>query len=335
MGNIYVYEQGSVITIKENRLIITKVSKKIETIPIELIDGVMIFGNIQVSTQSIHKLLSKGINITYLSKRGYNFGRLENINKVNIERQRLQFRQSEDMFYSLEISKEFIKGKIKNQRTVLLRANKYLQNEEIKENIKIMKRYIVKIEYVEDIESLMGMEGFCAKIYFDSVNYILNEEYRFKKRSKRLPKDPFNSIISFGYALLYNEVFNIIGSKGLSPYVGFLHKDRNKHAALCSDIMEEFRPILVDTLAIYLLNNDKITKENFIFNIKNNSVLLNKDGASKIVKEFEKRILQKVSYVKEVNYKMNFREIIEYQILLLIKSMIENNPKIYKAVLIR
>lgn len=335
MGNIYVYEQGSVITIKENRLIITKVSKKIETIPIELIDGVMIFGNIQVSTQSIHKLLSKGINITYLSKRGYNFGRLENINKVNIERQRLQFRQSEDMFYSLEISKEFIKGKIKNQRTVLLRANKYLQNEEIKENIKIMKRYIVKIEYVEDIESLMGMEGFCAKIYFDSVNYILNEEYRFKKRSKRPPKDPFNSIISFGYALLYNEVFNIIGSKGLSPYVGFLHKDRNKHAALCSDIMEEFRPILVDTLAIYLLNNDKITKEDFIFNIKNNSVLLNKDGASKIVKEFEKRILQKVSYVKEVNYKMNFREIIEYQILLLIKSMIENNPKIYKAVLIR
>ena len=335
MGNIYVYEQGSVITIKENRLIITKVSKKIETIPIELIDGVMIFGNIQVSTQSIHKLLSKGINITYLSKRGYNFGRLENTNKVNIERQRLQFRQSEDMFYSLEISKEFIKGKIKNQRTVLLRANKYLQNEEIKENIKIMKRYIVKIEYVEDIESLMGMEGFCAKIYFDSVNYILNEEYRFKKRSKRPPKDPFNSIISFGYALLHNEVFNIIGSKGLSPYVGFLHKDRNKHAALCSDIMEEFRPILVDTLAIYLLNNDKITKEDFIFNIKNNSVLLNKDGASKIVKEFEKRILQKVSYVKEVNYKMNFREIIEYQSLLLIKSMIENNPKIYKAVLIR
>lgn len=181
----------------------------------------------------------------------------------------------------------------------------------------------------------MGMEGFCAKIYFDSVNYILNEEYRFKKRSKRPPKDPFNSIISFGYALLYNEVFNIIGSKGLSPYVGFLHKDRNKHAALCSDIMEEFRPILVDTLAIYLLNNDKITKEDFIFNIKNNSVLLNKDGASKIVKEFEKRILQKVSYVKEVNYKMNFREIIEYQILLLVKSMIENNPKIYKAVLIR
>lgn len=335
MGNIYVYEQGSVITIKENRLIITKVSKKIETIPIELIDGVMIFGNIQVSTQSIHKLLSKGINITYLSKKGYNFGRLENTNKVNIERQRLQFRQSEDMFYSLEISKEFIKGKIKNQRTVLLRANKYLQNEEIKENIKIMKRYIVKIEYVEDIESLMGMEGFCAKIYFDSVNYILNEEYRFKKRSKRPPKDPFNSIISFGYALLYNEVFNIIGSKGLSPYVGFLHKDRNKHAALCSDIMEEFRPILVDTLAIYLLNNDKITKEDFIFNIKNNSVLLNKNGASKIVKEFEKRILQKVSYVKEVNYKMNFREIIEYQILLLIKSIIENNPKIYKAVLIR
>lgn len=335
MSNIYVYEQGSIITINENRLIITKVNKEIESIPIELIDGVMIFGNIQVSTQSIHKLLSKGINITYLSKKGYNFGRLENSNKVNIERQRLQFKKSEDIFYSLEISKKFIEGKIRNQRTVLLRANKQLKNKEIKEKIELMKRYIAKIEYVNDIESLMGMEGFCAKIYFDSLNYILNEEYRFKNRSKRPPRDPFNSIISFGYALLYNEVFNILGSKGLNPYVAFLHKDRNKHAALCSDIMEEFRPILIDTLSIYLLNNDKIIKEDFIFNVKNNSVLLNKDGVSKVVNEFEKRILQKVSYVKEVNYKMNFREIIEYQISLLINSLMQDNPKIYKPVLIR
>ena len=335
MSNIYVYEQGSIITINENRLIITKVNKEIESIPIELIDGVMIFGNIQVSTQSIHKLLSKGINITYLSKKGYNFGRLENSNKVNIERQRLQFKKSEDIFYSLEISKKFIGGKIRNQRTVLLRANKQLKNKEIKEKIELMKRYIAKIEYVDDIESLMGMEGFCAKIYFDSLNYILNEEYRFKNRSKRPPRDPFNSIISFGYALLYNEVFNILGSKGLNPYVAFLHKDRNKHAALCSDIMEEFRPILIDTLSIYLLNNDKIIKEDFIFNVKNNSVLLNKDGVSKVVSEFEKRILQKVSYVKEVNYKMNFREIIEYQISLLINSLMQDNPKIYKPVLIR
>ena len=335
MSNIYVYEQDSIITINENRLIITKVNKEIESIPIELIDGVMIFGNIQVSTQSIHKLLSKGINITYLSKKGYNFGRLENSNKVNIERQRLQFKKSEDIFYSLEISKKFIEGKIRNQRTVLLRANKQLKNKEIKEKIELMKRYIAKIEYVNDIESLMGMEGFCAKIYFDSLNYILNEEYRFKNRSKRPPRDPFNSIISFGYALLYNEVFNILGSKGLNPYVAFLHKDRNKHAALCSDIMEEFRPILIDTLSIYLLNNDKIIKEDFIFNVKNNSVLLNKDGVSKVVSEFEKRILQKVSYVKEVNYKMNFREIIEYQISLLINSLMQDNPKIYKPVLIR
>lgn len=335
MSNIYVYEQGSIITINENRLIITKVNKEIESIPIELIDGVMIFGNIQVSTQSIHKLLSQGINITYLSKKGYNFGRLENSNKVNIERQRLQFKKSEDIFYSLEISKKFIEGKIRNQRTVLLRANKQLKNKEIKEKIELMKRYIAKIEYVDDIESLMGMEGFCAKIYFDSLNYILNEEYRFKNRSKRPPRDPFNSIISFGYTLLYNEVFNILGSKGLNPYVAFLHKDRNKHAALCSDIMEEFRPILIDTLSIYLLNNDKIIKEDFIFNVKNNSVLLNKDGVSKVVSEFEKRILQKVSYVKEVNYKMNFREIIEYQISLLINSLMQDNPKIYKPVLIR
>ena len=125
-----------------------------------------------------------------------------------------------------------------------------------------------------------------------------------------------------------SKIFTIAESKGLNPYAGFLHSDRHKHPALCSDLMEEWRPMLVDSLAIALLNNNKIKKENC-------GVYLDKEGCKKFIAEFEKRLRQEVGYVKEVPYKMSFRRIIEYQIMQLIKAIEEDNPNLYSSILIR
>ena len=132
-----------------------------------------------------------------------------------------------------------------------------------------------------------------------------------------------------------SKIFTIAESKGLNPYAGFLHSDRHKHPALCSDLMEEWRPMLVDSLAIALLNNNKIKKENFEYNKENGGVYLDKEGCKKFIAEFEKRLRQEVGYVKEVSYKMSFRRIIEYQIMQLIKAIEEDNPNLYSSILIR
>ena len=99
--------------------------------------------------------------------------------------------------------------------------------------------------------------------------------------------------------------------------------------------MEEWRPMLVDSLAIALLNNNKIKKENFEYNEENGGVYLDKEGCKKFIAEFEKRLRQEVGYVKEVSYKMSFRRIIEYQIMQLIKAIEEDNPNLYSSILIR
>ena len=124
-------------------------------------------------------------------------------------------------------------------------------------------------------------------------------------------------------------------TKGLNPYAAFLHSDRHKHPALCSDLMEEWRAILVDSMAIALLNNNKIAYEDFNFDEKSGGVFLNKKACGKFVEQFEKRLRQEVSYITEVSYKMSFRRIIEYQVMLLIKALENNNADIYKPVLIR
>ena len=99
--------------------------------------------------------------------------------------------------------------------------------------------------------------------------------------------------------------------------------------------MEEWRPMLIDSLAIALLNNNKIKKENFEYNQENGGVFLVKEGCKKFIAEFEKRLRQEVGYVKEVPYKMSFRRIIEYQIMQLIKAIEEDNPNLYNSILIR
>ena len=335
MSNLYIYEQGIVLRYKENRLLITYTNGDSKSIPIENIDNIVIFGEIQLSTACMHNLLSRGIHVTFLSKKGSYFGRLESTNNINIDRQREQFRKTDDKNFSLSIAKKFIKGKATNQRTLLIRANKTLKNEFLSHITTTMFDFIKNIDTSKTLEQLMGVEGYLAKLYFNSINCIIDKKYSFKTRTRRPPKDPFNAVISFGYTLLHYEIFSALVTKGLNPYAAFLHSNRHKHPALCSDLMEEWRAILVDSLAIALLNNNKITQEDFDFDEKSGGVFLNKKACSKFVEQFEKRLRQEVSYIAEVPYKMSFRRIIEYQITLLIKALENNDTDIYKPVLIR
>lgn len=335
MSNLYIYEQGSVLKYNSNRLVIHHSDKEHKSIPIEHVDNVIVFGGVKISTPCIQQLLKRGIHVTWLSKSGSYFGRLEATDSVNVERQRLQFRKSEDENFSLGVSKQFIKGKTQNQRTILMRANKIIKNENLNELIHKMNIYLKNLDKVKTKEKLMGMEGYLTKLYYEGLNIVLKPEFAFKTRTKRPPKDPFNSIISFGYTLLHYELFSIIKTKGLNPYIAFLHSDRNNHSSLCSDLIEEWRPILVDSLAVNLLNNEKIKKIDFKYNKDNKGVFLGKDGCKIFIKEYEKRIRQEVGYVQEVSYKMSFRKILEYQISRLIKSMENDDPELYKAILIR
>lgn len=335
MSNLYIYEQGSSVNYEKSRVIIKYTKDDIKSIPIENIDNIVIFGAIQVTTQCIQELLVRGVHLTWLSKSGAYFGRLEATTNINIERQRLQFKKSEDKQFSLNLSKQFIMGKILNQKTILIRANKLMRNNDLSNLISRMVMNLRMVKEAKTTKELMGAEGFLAKMYFQGINIVLDSKYKFQKRTKRPPKDPFNSLISFGYTLLHYEIYTILITKGLNPYAAFLHSDKLKHPTLCSDLMEEWRAILVDSLAIALLNNKKIEVNDFDYIEETGAVYLNKEGIKKFIKHFEKRLRQEVAYVKEVSYKMSFRRIIEYQVMLLIKALQNDNATLYKPILIR
>ena len=277
-SNLYVYDQGSLLDYVNDTLILTydhKRNRKKE-ISTKNLDRIIIFGDVQLTVSCIQNALKNNIPITFLSNEGSYFGSLEPTNHVDIRRQKLQFRKSEDTDFCLALSKIFVKAKIKNQRTLLFSENSSAKEPAASIYSTRILTLLNDIDKVQNIEELNLIIEKMNTFYFTGLSYFLGDDFNFTTRVKMPPKDPFNSMLSFGYTLLIYEIQNIILSKGLNPYIGFFASDEEGIPCLCSDLMEEWRTILVDSLAFKLLKTKKLTLNDFVTNEKTGAVFLKK-----------------------------------------------------------
>ncbi len=336
MSTLYLTEEGSYIQLKENRLIIKKTDETLKEISIEKIDNIVLIGHTHLTTPLATELLEREIPVSWLSTTGKFYGRLEPTTSINIHRQREQFRRSDDAKFSHELAKRFIIGKIKNSEVVLRRYNRNFGNEEVKEIIDELKRYVIKVEESEDTEQLLGYEGNASKIYFKGLGKMVKSEFFFNKRTRMPPTDKFNCLLSFGYTLLLYEIYTAIVNKGLNPYCSYLHKIRRGHPALASDLIEEWRPTIVDSLVMGMVQTGMITEEDFNpQEEETGAVYLTKEGLKKFIKKFEERLKQCNSYLNYIDYPLSFRESLQFQVGTLVKAIEENDYDIYRAVIIR
>lgn len=336
MASLYLTEDGTHLTLKDNRILIKKSSEILKEISLEKVDNIVIVGNVSITSPLSIELLEREIPVNWLSKTGKFYGRLEPTTRVNIARQREQFRCSDNIEFSLDLAKNFIIGKVKNCQVVLRRYNRNFDYDDVQENIEELKRYVLKISEAETIEQLLGYEGNCAKLYFKSLGQMVKEDFKFDKRTRRPPKDKFNCLLSLGYTLLLYEIYTAIVNKGLNPYCSFLHKIRNGHPALASDLIEEWRPTIVDSLVMNLVQTRIITSDHFLPQDETTGgVFLTKEGLKIFIKKFEDRLKQHNSYLTYVDYPLTFRESLQFQVGSLVKAIEENDSTIYRAILIR
>lgn len=281
------------------------------------------------------ELLEREIPITLLSSIGKFYGRLEPTKYINIERQREQFRRGDDEIFCHEVSKSFISAKIKNSQVILRRYNRNAGVLVVEEIINELKQYSLKALNSESVEELMGYEGNASRIYFKALGLMVKDEFKFKGRSKQPPKDPFNSLLSFGYTLLLYEIYTAITNKGLHPYSAFMHKIRKGHPALASDLIEEWRSVIVDSLVMNLVQTGVIKREDFNEPDESGGVYLNRETSKTFIKKFEERLRQHNSYLTYVDYPLSFRESLQFQVGAMVKSIEENDPSIYRPIVIR
>lgn len=333
MPFIYIEEHGSKISKENGRFIIKNTEEVKAEVPIETVDGIMILSESGLTTPCIKECLNSDIPVSFLSSGGRYYGKLVSVNNTDASLQRKQALLY-DTDFALQFSKNIITAKIKNQRVVMNRYAKSTNNDLTQENI-IMKSSCQKIKTASEFDEIRGYEGIAARSYFQGLSKCVKDEFKFQGRSRRPPKDPFNAVISFGYSMLLNDIWAEIEARKLNGYFGFMHRDALNHPALASDLMEEWRSILIDSTAMSLINGNEIYINEFNINTNNSGVYMEKECRRKVIDKIHKKFHTSVKYLSYIDYSVTMRRAVAFQINQLVKAIEAEDPELYKPVIIR
>lgn len=333
MGFLFIEEYGSSVHFDENYIVVICHQEILRKVPIETIEAIYLISSVQVTSQCVIQCLKRGISILYLSKSGYYYGQLRSISHVNVHRQRKQAALYNTKF-SLDLAKKIIIGKIHNQE-IILKRYAYGKKQEISQNLLTMKQSQKKVKNCKSVKEIMGYEGIAARRYFEGLSKVVDKDFIFYSRSKHPPKDEFNAMLSFGYSMLLTEIYAKLEAKGLHPYFGFIHSDRERHPTLASDIMEEWRAVVIDSLVMGLVNGHEIHKEDFIHDPEKPGYYMTKAGLKIFLRKYDRKLQTTVKYLNYIDYAVTFREAIDLQINMLIKAMELEDASVYQTIWLR
>jgi len=316
MSIFYAIEQGLSLHKDGERLIAKKEGKVLKVIHFHNLEQLVIIGRISLSPAVIFTLLKRGIDTVFLTTSGKYLGRLSPLMSKNIELRIKQFERLKEFDFKLEIAKAVIKGKIENQRMLLRRINR--KGLGLEDTILKLKKFVQKVDEETNIESLRGIEGSASRLYFSAYAKGFLEEVNFLKRERRPPKDPVNALLSLGYTLLFSNIFSIISMVGLDPYFGCYHTIDYGRPSLVLDLMEEWRPVIVDTLVLSIFNLKVIKEEDFTKD--EDGLYLARDGWRKFISQFERKMAEKVTHPLKAA-KISYRSYMEEQTRLFVRAL--------------
>lgn len=334
MSSLYVNEQGAVLGLEGGYFQVKLKDGTLRKIPKETLESVTVFGNITITTPCYRECLQRGIPVNYFSSSGAYFGKLSSTRHENPFRLKKQIYMTDDSSFCLALSKKIIHAKISNQ-LVLLRRYKRSTGINIEKQIQRIEIARKKIAICSTIEMLMGYEGSAAREYFSALSDLVNPDFHFEGRKRQPPTDPFNSMLSLGYTMLMYEVYNELESRGLSPYLGFMHAMHEKHPTLASDMMEEWRAVIVDSVVMSLIQGHEIKVSHFEQDEETNAVYLTRDGMKIFVSKIERKFQSSSNYLCSEQTTHYFRRGIYLQSVALTKAIEERNVDVYTPLYIR
>ena len=331
MSHLYVMESDVKLGFSQGRIVVKKLATNEErSIPFSDVEGISIFGHAQLSTQLIRECIASDVSISYYSDDGRYFGRTSSFNGINPERQKSQIALTDNASFCLEWSKRTIRAKIANSLTLL----KELENsyELSAEDLHGLHHSLKNLEYASSVEEVMGFEGNAAKSYYKCLSKFLESYgFSFAGRSTRPPKDPFNSMISYGYSLLYRNIIGAIERHGLHSYFAFMHKTRQGHASLASDLIEDYRAYLVDRVVIKFILAGDIDPSEFYQNDAG-AIYMKRGLARELTNRFTDAQSAAHPYFNAYDDKrlFGFQTALDMKVSSVISAIDEKNPTAYK-----
>jgi CRISPR-associated protein Cas1 len=311
----------------------------VQEVRIGEISQVNLFGNVQLSSQLVQELCASEIPICYFSQGGRFYGMTTGFNKRNVFLRHRQFMSAEHDGIAVRLARRLVAGKIRNQRTLLQRNHREVPEQALR----LMKALAEKSESAPDLETLLGIEGSAARVYFQEFAGMLKAQddaidepgeggdarvfrFDFTERNRRPPRDPVNALLSFAYSLLAKDLTVACHEVGFDPYWGFYHQPRFGRPALALDLMEPFRPLIADSVVITMINTGQVTASDFI--ACGPSVQLTEKGRRPFYKAYAQRMDTLVTHPL-FDYRVSYRRLLEIQTRLLARFLngeIEDYP---------
>ena len=287
--NAYVHLENSTLRVDVER------EKKLQ-VPLHHLGSVVCFGDVMLSPAIMHRCADEGISLVLLDRNGRFKARLEGSVNGNILLRKAQHSVADDGKFALGIAQAVIAGKIRNARQVLLRGAREADDEYDRkgasdgaDSLAIALR---NLPLASDLDVVRGVEGDAAKNYFACLTHLTRstarEAFTMTGRTRRPPMDRMNALLSFLYSMVMNDCRSALETVGLDPQLGFLHAVRPGRAALALDLMEEFRPVLADRLALTLINRGQINVEDFTLR-EGGAVMMADDARKTLVVAYQER----------------------------------------------
>ena len=315
---LYVTSIGSKIGKTGESLVIWTPNDVKSIVPIKDVQDVCVFGNIQITTQAQNEIIKNGGSIFYFTGAGWLKYMTNAPITQNIYLRVAQFKQFGTESFCIRIIKNLVCAKVLNQRT-LTRRNR--NTDDVDTVLRELKNIKNKIDESNDVEAIRGYEGSAARLYWDYYPSMIinNEDWKMMGRNRRPPKDEINAMLSYGYSLLLRDFISAIIENGMDYLYGFYHVIVPGRPAFALDMMEPYRPIIVDSLVLRLINEGIIQKSNF--RKTEAGVFMNPEGKRKVIYMYEKRLDEMITH-PSFGYRLSYRRMIHLEVKLLGKHIL-------------
>jgi CRISPR-associated protein Cas1 len=318
---LYVQDQGARITLDGECLVVRGRATPDAQARLPNTSQVVLYGNVQVTAQALRAMLERNIPVSFLSYGGWYYGRATGMDSKNVELRLAQHRAAVDPRFCLDVARGLVASKIRNSRTMVRRNHAAPSLLALSE----LEQLARKAEKMESLEALLGIEGTAARTYFGAFtgmlkgSALLSGTFDLDGRNRRPPKDPINALLSFVYSLLTKDFALALTAVGLDPLLGFYHQPRFGRPALALDLMEEFRPIVADSVVIGALNGGSFASDDFLTHPS--GVSMRPAARKRLLLAYERRMDQLIAH-PIFGYRISYRRVIEVQARLLARFVL-------------
>lgn len=296
------------------------------------ISHVVLMGGAAITMPALHECCRREIPIAHVSGAGWFYGLTTGLPHKNVELRAAQFATAGTPRRCLLLARSLVAAKIRNARTLLRRNGRPSRKE-----LALLARFAERAETADGAETLLGVEGTAARLYFGGFAGMLKgpprlrDAFRLEQRNRRPPADPLNALLSLAYTLLAKDLAIACLTVGLDPLMGFYHRPRYGKPALALDLMEPFRPLVADSAVLAAVNNGEVTPDDFVE--RAGGVLLKPPGRRRFLAAYERRLAQQIRH-PVFGYRVTYRRLFELQARLLARFLLGEIPA-YPSLVVR